>query len=379
MSDFSHTHALFPIKENLVYLNNASIGALSTRVTAAVNELLEDVQQRGRINYPNWCRIADTTFKANIARLIGASADEIAFVKNTTEGILIVANGLEWRPGDNVIVAEQEYASNVYCWMNLARRGVEINWVPLEEGRVTPEAIAAAVNPRTRLVSLSAVQFWNGFRADLTAIGQLCRRHGVLLNLDAIQWVGALDLDVSQYEIDFLSAGSHKWQLGPIGTGFFYCRRGSLEKIWPQNVGYHSVDKSEDHLDYDFRLRPNAGRFEEALVNFPGLWGLNAAVEQLLELGTATIERHIMALNDQAINGLHALGYEIVSPLGAGERSGVLAFRHPSLPVAELEQRLSDAGVHLAIRAGNLRISPSFYNDSGEIERLLATLPSARS
>ena len=359
----------------MVYLNNASIGAISTRVIEAVDGFMGQVRDSGRINYPDWCRIADTEHKGRVARLIGADKDEIAYVKNTTEGILIVANGLDWQPGDNVVIAEKEYASNVYCWLNLARRGVQVKWVEAPAGRVTPEAIEAAIDERTRLVSVSAVQFWNGFRVDLAKLSEICQRRGVLLNLDAIQLVGVLDIDVSQYHIDFLSAGAHKWLLGPIGTGFFYCRKESMDKIWPQNVGYHTVNKSEAHLDYDLTLRENAGRFEEALVNFPGIWGLDAAVRQLLELGMPAVESHIRELNDLALEGLHQKGYEIISPLGEGERSGVLAFRHPSIPADTIEQRLTDAKVHLAIRAGNLRISPTFYNERHEIERFLEVLP----
>lgn len=376
--DFAHTHPYFPIKQQRVYLNNASIGAMSTRVIAAVDSFMADVRDNGRINYPNWCRIADEEHKARIAQLIGARSDEIAYIKNTTEGILLVANGIDWREGDNVVIAEKEYASNVYCWMNLARRGVNINWIRSSDGRITPEMVASAIDGRTRLVSISAVQFWNGFRIDLAQIGEICRRRGVLLNLDAIQWVGALDLDVSQYAIDFLSVGGHKWLLAPIGTGFFYCRREAMDRLHPHNVGYHSVDNSDEgHLEYALRFRPNAGRFEEALVNFPGIWGMNAAVEQLLELGMGHVEQHILNLIELAADGLQQRGYKIVSPLSEGERSGVLAFRHEQIAAETIEQRLSSAKIHVAIRAGNLRISPSFYNERTDIEQLLSTLPTS--
>ena len=206
----------FPIKANRCYFNNASIGALSTPVVAAVNSFLKDVQQNGRNNYPNWCRYADTTVKERIGRLIGCQPGEIAFIKNTTEGLAIVANGLDWRAGDNVIIADIEYPSNVYCWMKLASRGVELRWVKNRNGRILVDDLALLIDKRTRLISLSAVQFSNGFRQDLASTSELCSRHGVLLNLDGIQWVGALVLDLAGYKVDFLSAGAHKWLLGPI-------------------------------------------------------------------------------------------------------------------------------------------------------------------
>jgi len=374
-SAFQQIRDDFPVKQRFVYLNNASIGALSRKVVGAVTGFLQDVQDHGRLHYPDWCRYADTTIKERIGVLIGADPSEIAFVKNTTEGILIVANGLDWHPGDNVIIADIEYPSNVYCWMNLASRGVSIKWVKARGGRVLLEDIDALIDRRTRLVSLSAVQFSNGFRLDLERLSVLCQRRGVLLNLDAIQWVGALPLDLRRCRVDFLSFGGHKWLLAPIGTGIFYCRNASMHHLHPPNVGYHSVDKSEDHMDYDLTFRPNAGRFEEALVNFPGIWGLAAAVDLHLALGAANEERYILGLNALAKRGLEAKGYDIVSPQGDGEASGILSFHHPTLPPERIADTLHAAKINLAIRGGNLRISPSVYNDDAEIGRLLEALP----
>jgi selenocysteine lyase/cysteine desulfurase len=368
----------FAIKRNRAYLNNASIGPCSKRVLDAVTGFLRDVEAFGRNNYPNWCRYADHVVKAKIARLIGAKREEIAFVKNTTEGILIVANGLDWREGDNVIVPTIEYPSNVYCWMNLARRGVEVRWYPARDGRLPAAELEPLIDSRTRLVTLSAVQFSNGFRQDLAATSEICRRRGVLLNLDAIQHVGALRLDVGRYRLDFVSVGGHKWLLGPIGSGFFYCRAESMNALHPANVGYHSVDKSEDHMDYELVLRGDAGRFEEALVNFPGIYGLDAALDMQLEIGPDAIERRILGLADLAVERLRSKGCRIASPLADGERSGIVCFRHPAAAAETLESRLAAANVDVAVRDGAIRVSPSFYNDEEEIERLVRALPDAR-
>lgn len=365
----------FPIKNHRVYLNNASIGPMSLPVIRAVEGFMADVRDNGRNNYPNWCRYADNEVKERLGRLIGADKSEIAFVKNTTEGLVIVANGLDWREGDNVIIADIEYPSNVYPWMNLKRRGVEVRWVKSRGGRILAEDLEGLIDGRTRLISLSAVQFSNGFRQDLARTGDLCRRRGVLLNLDAIQWIGALDMDLSRYHVNFLSAGGHKWLLAPIGTGVFYCRKDSLDLLRPSSVGYHSVDKHEDHMDYDLTFRANAGRFEEALVNFPGIWGLDAAVTTILSLGSVNIERHIRHLTALAIEGLERRQYQILSPKNEDERSGIVSFRHPTLETDAIARRLADARVDLAVRAGALRISPSFYNDEDEIARMLEALP----
>jgi len=373
--DFKAIQEEFPIKKKMVYLNNASISPLSTRVIAAVNDFMRDVRDNGRIHYPDWCEFVDNTVKENIGRLIGADKTEIAFVKNTTEGILIVANGIDWKEGDNVIIADIEYPSNVYCWMNLERKGVNIKWLKTKEGRILVEDIESLMDRHTRLVSLSAVQFSNGFRLDLEGTSEVCQRHGVLLNLDVIQYLGALEIDLSALPIDFLSAGGHKWLLAPIGTGIFYCRKSSMRHLHPHNVGYHSVDKPEDHLDYDLTFRSTAGRFEEAIVNFPGIWGLNAAIDIFFALGMKSVEDHIQGLISLAIEGLESKGYDILSSKRENERSGILSFRHREISPQETVSRLGEASVHLAVRGSGLRISPSVYNDTDDIYAMLEALP----
>lgn len=367
--------SLFPIKQKRVYFNNASIGALSLPVVASVERFLANCRDNGRNDYPSWCHHADTTIKDRVAKMIGAKRSEIAYIKNTTEGLVFVANGLDWKDGDNVILPDFEYPSNVYCWMKLEARGVNIRWVKNRDGRVLVDDIRALIDDRTRLVSLSAVQFTNGFRQDLEATAALCKEKGVLLNLDAIQWVGALEMDVVKYGVDFMSFGGHKWMLAPIGTGIFYCREGALDLVEPTSVGYHSVDRGEDHLEYLLDYRPNAGRFEEALVNFPGIWGLDAAIRVQLELTPRAIEKHIHGLNSHAAEGLLRKGYKIYSPFGEGERSGNLSFLHPTISPDDIDVRLRDAGIDLAQRGGRLRISPSYYNDLSEVDQLLAVLP----
>ena len=290
--------------------------------------------------------------------------------------MLLVANGLDWAPGDNVIVPDIEYPSNVYCWMNLRRHGVGIKWVKSRDGRVLVEDIAPLIDQRTRLVTLSAVQFSNGFRQDLMRTAELCQSRNVLLNLDAIQHIGALHFDASRCPVDFLSAGGHKWLLGPIGTGFFFCRRSALDRLRPANVGYHSVAKDADHLDYDLVFRPDAGRFEEALVNFPGLWGLEAAVDLVLALGVrshraARPRPHVAP--DRRPPRTRVPRPEL--PATPDERSGIVTFRHPTRRADELHAHLQAARIDVALCLGALRASPGAYNDGADIQALLETLP----
>jgi cysteine desulfurase/selenocysteine lyase len=373
--DFQAARNEFSIHQSRVYLNNAAIAPAATSVIAAINRFLADIRDHGDGHYLDWCRHADEVIKPKIAALIGADRSEIAFVKNTTEGVLLVANGLDWAAGDNVVVPDIEYPSNVYCWMNLRRHGVEIKWVKSRKGRILVEDIAALIDHRTRLVTLSAVQFSNGFRQDLMRTAELCRSRNVLLNLDAIQCIGALHFDASQCPVDFLSAGGHKWLLGPIGTGFFYCRRSVLDRLRPHNIGYHSVAKEADHLDYELVFRPDAGRFEEALVNFPGLWGLEAAVDLVLSVGTARIEQHVLALTDDLVEGLRVKGYTLLSSREPGERSGIVSFRHPTRGVEELQATLQSARIDVAVCLSALRASPGVHNDVADVRQLLEALP----
>jgi selenocysteine lyase/cysteine desulfurase len=371
--DFRTARAAFPIHETRVYLNNAAIAPAAMPVITAMNRFLADVRDHGDGHYLDWCRHADDVIKQKIAALIGADRSEIAFVKNTTEGLLLVANGLDWAAGDNVIIPDIEYPSNVYCWMNLRRHGVGIRWVKNREGRILVEDIAPLIDDRTRLVTLSAVQFSNGFRQNLMRTAELCRNRNVLLNLDAIQYMGALHFDASQCPVDFLSAGGHKWLLGPIGTGFFYCRRSALNRLRPANVGYHSVAKDADHLDYDLVFRPDAGRFEEALVNFPGLF--EAAVDFVLALGTRRIEQHLLDLTSRLIDGLLARDYLVLSSRHEDERSGIVTFRHRARSADELHGHLRAAGIDVALCLGALRASPGVYNDTTDVDQLLDALP----
>lgn len=368
----------FPIVYRRAYLNACSLAPLSNRVVGAVHAQLGDLQLNGRNNSPHRIRFAEEHVRPTLARLINAKPDEIAFVKNTTEGLNIVANGIDWKAGDNVVVANIEYPSNVYCWLNLKRLGVEVRWVDAKAagGRVSVDDIASKMDSRTRLVSVSCVQFSTGFRHDMEATGALCHERRVLLNYDAIQAAGVLHIDAEKAHFDFMSAGGHKWLGGPMGTGFFYCRASALDALHPHGIGPGSMTNEETDIEYNIELmQPNARRFEEALPNYPGLWGLHASVNTILALGTKVTEAHSVALVTKAIDGLRSKGYVIQSPGEEKYRSGILCFRHPSVSSDTLNEGLVEAGVDVTVRQGNLRIAPHFYNNDNDIDQLLDALP----
>jgi selenocysteine lyase/cysteine desulfurase len=309
------------------------------------------------------------------AALINARPEEVALVHNTVEGISIVAGGLAWREGDNVVTAYGEYPANVYPWLNLAPLGVETRMVPDRAGRIILDDLFAAVDERTRVIALSFVEFGNGFRNDLAAVGGFCRRRGIRFVVDAIQGLGVLPLNVQAMQIDFLAAGSYKWLLGPQGTAIFYCRQDLIEGLRLIQAGPDSAVRRAEYVPYDFTLWPDARRFEPGAQNNVGVYGLAAALDLLAEAGIENVERHVMGLLDVVVEGLRGKGCEILSSLEPRERSGILSFRSPKVATPELLARLLKARVAVTARLGGIRVAPHLYNSREDVARLLGEIP----
>ena len=361
----------FPACEGRTYLNCAAVAPGSTRVRAAINAWLDDhVAQGNMASGQWWTRAAEA--RARTAALIGASPEEVAFVRSTSHGLAMVAEGLDWRSGDEVAVASAiEYPSNVYAWKHLADRGVRLREIRAVDGAVTPEAVEDAIGPRTRLVAVSSVQFASGHRTDVDAIGRLCRDRDVLFVVDAIQQAGAFPIDVKASGIHAMAACSHKWMLGLLGIGFLYVDRDLLARLRPVLVGWHSV---EDPFAFDgnrFDLRADASRLEEAAPSFPLVYGLGAAVEMLLDAGVADVASHITGLLDRAANALEAIGCE-VSP-APEHRAGILMIK-PAADVDALAEACAERNIAVSVRRGRLRLSPHLYNNEDDIDALVELL-----
>lgn len=361
--------AQFPVLAQQLYFNHAGVAPTSLRVAAAVREWMDDVVQHGVKNERGWEARAEHA-RGLAARIIGAAPEEIAFVRNTSHGLGLVAEGLDWRPGDEVAVATSiEYPSNVYPWLHLKDRGVEVREIAAPEGGVTPEAVAAALTPRTRLVAVSSVQFASGFKTDLEAIGALCERAGVLLCVDGIQSVGCTQVDVKRCRIHFLSADSHKWMLGISGIGFLFVDRALLPRLRPVLVGWRSTTDAWNFNRSHFELRPDAGRLEEGSHAFTGIYALAAALELLLEVGMPTVESRIQAVVASLDEGLKELG--CTTGPSPEHRAGILTFVPPRGEARTLAAWLGERDVSLSLRRGRIRLSPHFYTSPGEAGRLL--------
>lgn len=373
--NWERTRSWFPVTDELAYLNHASVAPISTRVCEALERFAAEASRHGALRYSQFFDTEIERVRERAAALIGATKEEIAFVKNTTEGLGLVATGLDWEPGDQIVTCDLEYPSNVYPWWSLHDRGVETIQLPSREGRLPLETVARALeHPRVRLLALSSVQYGSGFRCDVEALGRLCRDRGVLFCLDAIQSVGVLPTDVARMGVDFLAADGHKWMLSVEGCGIFYCARHVQDRVKPRVVGWRSVTENWDFDRYHLDLQPSAGRYEEGTPNTPGIFALGAAIDLLHEIGVPAIAERVLGLTGQLAERLEARGAEVVSPRGEDERAGIVAFQWQDEPPKTTAARLHRAGVFVSVRRGAVRASPHFYNDEGDLSRLLDAL-----
>ena len=307
--------------------------------------------------------------------MLNADPAEVALVHSTSEGIGLVAEGYPWQQGDNVVTLDNEFPSNQYPWLNLASRGVETRRVPAEQGgRIDLAKLDAAINDRTRILSVSWVGYVSGWRADLEELVALAKRRGVLLFVDAIQGLGVFPLDVRETPIDFLAADGHKWMLGPEGAGLFYLRREHLDLLRPIGVGWHSVAHASDYNRIELNYKPSAARYEGGTQNMVGFLGLAESLE-LLVGATANCDRRADSHHDRS--ALHAAASCRRRTLYTSRRRSPLGHRLLRIPgrdSLEIKQQLLRAGVVSSARGGKLRFATHCYNNEADIERLIAAL-----
>jgi selenocysteine lyase/cysteine desulfurase len=368
--DWNRLREQFPVTRRWAFMDHAAVAPLSLPAQEALADYARDLAENGDVHDRRWVERIEEVRRL-CGRLLNADPLDIAFVKNTSEGIGLVAEGFPWQPGDNVLLAEEEYPANIYPWLNLAGRGVEVRWVATRERRIWVEDLQAQMDERTRIVSLSFVEYASGFRNDLDAVGRLCRERGVRFFVDAIQGLGILPLDVQRTPIDFLSADGHKWLLGPEGAGLFYCRRELVELLRPIGIGWNSVVGARNFSTLDFRLKPHAGRWESGSLNVGGISALGASLELLLALGIDAVAERIHFLTEHLCTRAASLGIDVHSSRRPGDWSGIVSLVLPDRPLGELLRRCRDQGIVVNRRAGRLRVSPHCYNTTEEIDRLL--------
>lgn len=370
-----HIRRLFPVARSYIYFNHAAVAPLSQPVYDRVTEHARDLLENGFTHWREWGASIERV-RELAARLVNANAMEIAFVPNTSAGLAMIANGIDWRAGDNVVTADCEFPANLLPWLRLEReQNVEVRMAQERDGRLDTGEILGLVDHRTRVVTLSFIEFASGFRNDLATIGRFCREHNVLFVVDAIQGLGALRLDVARNYIDAFAADAHKFLLGPEGAALLYLSPRALECVKPTLVGWMSVKEPYDFGNLTQEYAAGARRFEAGALNTSGVLGLGAAVELLLSVGLEQIESYLLGLGDHLCERLREKGYEIVSSRRPGEASAIICCRHPRHSAEELYHCLEAQRIITTHRLGRLRISPHFYNLREEVDRLIECLP----
>lgn len=360
----------FPVTGNLIYLNHAGVAPLAKAAAEAMRDLAEDALRYGSLHYDRWLATYQGVREA-AARLINAAPEEIAIVKNTSEGIATVALGLDWRPGDRMVGFVEEFPANYFPWKRLEGKGVQVEWLSIWDGLDRVEEACRGA----RLLAISFVQFLSGHRVDLEALGEICYRQGCLLLVDAIQGLGAFPVDVRRARVSALAADGHKWLLGPEGCAILYVQRDLQERIEPVELGWTNLANFDDYANRDMSLRPDAGRYECGTLNTIGCYGLRAAIEFLLEVGIEGIARAVQELGDQIARGVQAKGYEVLGRRTPETGAGIVSFRKPGVEPGAVVRQLRRQGIVCAPRMGWIRASPHFYISPQEINRVLEALP----
>jgi len=356
----------FPLRSNLVYLNHAAVGVWPRRTAEAVKAFAEENMRQGAADYPQWMKV-ERELRGRLKRFIGASsADDIALVKNTSEALSLIAYGLEWQPGDNIVSSNQEFPSNRIVWESLQGKGVELRLADIS-GDDPEAALLSICDERTRLLTISSVQYGTGLCMDLNRLGRFCHDHGILFCVDAIQSLGALQFDVEACHADFVVADGHKWMLGPEGLAVFYSGTEAREQLKLLQYGWHMVQRAGDFDASDWAPAAAARRFEPGSPNMLGIHALNASLSLFEDISMETVESLLLDRAGTLMRWVEENpDLELMTPVQSGRYAGIVTFRHCQLDPAghaDLYRRLMKAGIVCANRAGGIRLSPHFYTD----------------
>ncbi|WP_369602023.1 aminotransferase class V-fold PLP-dependent enzyme [Hahella sp. SMD15-11] len=365
----------FPVVDNCLYFNHAAVAPWPRRTAEAVYRFAQENLHYGASHYPDWLN-TERTLRQQLKTLINApTIRSIALAKSTSEALSMIANGLKWAPGDEVVITDQEFPSNRIVWEALSSRGVRVREAELTPAGNPEEAILNEVGPRTRLVSVSSVQYANGLRLDIARIGAALRDHPALFCVDAIQSLGAQVFDAQACEADFVVADGHKWMLGPEGLALMYVKPEWLEILEPSEFGWHMVHQRGDYTRRDWTPATDATRFECGSPNMLGIHALSASLSLLLEVGMETVQRTLEARIDQLYQALaNTPGIRLLSPEQPERRAGMVTFDIPSHDLAEVYRKLSKSGVVCALRGGGIRLSPHFYTPAEQIGNVVSRI-----
>lgn len=364
-------HDEFPHEDGLTYLNHAGVAPWPRRAYEAIAAFSRENIIRGAADYARWGEV-EQRLRERLARLVGApTSDDIALVKNTSEGLSLVAYGLDWQPGDNVVISDQEFPSNRMVWESLAERfAVEVRDVALHKTQTPEDAILEAMDARTRVLPVSTVQYGSGLRMDIQRLSRACRDNGTLLCVDAIQSLGALQLDAVQIGADFVIADGHKWMLGPEGLGVFYSTPEARERLQLLQYGWHMAAQAGDFDNPEWSAAHSARRFEAGSPNMLGIHGLEASLAVLQETGPPQVEQAVLNNARYLIGRIQAEpAFTLITPTETHRHAGIVTFRADGVDGVALCQRLRRNGVICAHRLGGVRFSAHYYNTVASLDR----------
>ncbi len=372
--DINEIRDHFPITRNHIYFNHASNSPMPIDVAEAMNEFNEDIICHGNLHERRWIRQVEKT-REMYARMINARPEEIAFIKSTSQAISIICKGMKFRKGEKILTADVEFPANIFPWMAMAPKGVEIKFVGAKDGRIDPKDIEKSIDARTKIIALSLVEYGSGFRNYVEEVGELCRKKGIFFYLDGIQGVGAIPIDVQKFNVDFMSVATSKWLFGPQGVAILYVRKDIVDEIGYEEVCWRSVIEEESRKGFKMEKGTGARKFEGDNANFSGIIGFGAVLKFRDKIGNDTIYRMLSRNVDLIFEELKRRGYLIFGPVNRVERAGIISITHPEFSCEEILNRLLNENIIVSIRNNHLRISPHFYQTEEEIESLFEVLP----
>lgn len=368
--------SLFPATQKYTYLNSAAVSPMPTTAVDAVRSQLEDVALNGSLNYVEWVATKNRA-RELIAGMLNVSPYNVAFMRNTSDGMAAVASGMSWKPGDNIVSFAGEFPANFYAWRRLRDRfDVELRLVTEREGRIDLDELISLIDSNTRVVAISAVQYASGFTADLERISKAAHAVDALLVVDIIQGLGARGYDLPALGVDIASGASHKWMCAPEGCGIFYVSGEARERVDPAFIGWISVETPWDFEDREQSFKPNALAWESGTGCSSLFYGLEQSAKLLTETGLDRIQGYLEELTDYLCELLAGKNYEILSSRAPGEKSSIVCIRHRNgFTSNQIAEHLEKEMIVVSPRGDRVRIAPHFYNNREEIERLVSCLP----
>ncbi len=362
----------FPQNEDLIYLNHAAVSPWPERTKRAVSRFAQENVAQGAQRYPHWLTV-EARLRERLQKLINApQAEDIALLKNTSEALSVIAYGIDWKPGDNLVISNQEFPSNRIVWESLAHQGVQVKVADLDGPESPEQAIIDCFDSNTRLLSISSVQYASGLKVDCQQLGNACKERNVLFCIDAIQSIGAHTFDVQSYQADFVVADGHKWMLGPEGLALFYSRRDIRDQLTLRQFGWHMVKHKGDYDRLDWEPTDSALRFECGSPNMLGTYALEASLSLIEEVGMAQIEQRLTEKVQYLTEQLSKISHiELLGQTAAHRQAGIITFKHRTQDNQKLHATLMSENIICAHRGGGIRFSPHFYTPLEKIELAL--------